>query len=55
MTAVGVCSFSRDSRNSATVSSAVPMIGNTLYRPRLLISCPLVTEVISRPMTMGSR
>ncbi len=31
------------------------MIGNTLYRPRLLISCPLVIEVTSMPTTIGSR
>ncbi len=55
MIAVGVDSVSRDSRNSATASSAVPMIGNTLYLPRLLISCPLMIEVTSRPRTMGSR
>ncbi len=38
MTAVEVCSSSRDSRNSATTSSAVPMIGKTLYRPVLVMS-----------------
>src|ERR1700733_11926497 len=44
-----------DSRYSDTASRAVPTIGNTLYRPIREISCPLPTDVISRPITWGSR
>jgi len=50
-----VVADSRDSSSSATTSSAVPMMGNTLYRPRREISWPLPTEVSSMPITMGSR
>ena len=44
----------RDSRYSPTVIVAVPTIGKILYRPHLLISCPVTIEVASRPAIIGS-
>src|SRR5258706_3944608 len=44
-----------DSRYRPTVKVAVPTTGKILYRPHLLISCPVPMEVASRPTISGSR
>ena len=44
----------RDSKKSPTPISTVPTIGNSRYRPVLLMVCPTPTEAISSPSTSGS-
>ena len=39
-----VCGVMRERRKRPSVMSAVPAIGNFLYRPRLLMRCPEVMD-----------
>src|SRR2546423_89389 len=55
MSAVEVCSSRRDNRKSATASTAVPTIGQTLYRPVPAMRWPLAIDATSRPPTIGTR
>src|SRR4051812_13013276 len=46
--------LSSDNRKRPTPINTVPMIGNTRYRPVLLITWPTTIDATSRPPTSGS-
>jgi hypothetical protein len=49
-----VSTASRESSSIPTTISAVPTIGNTLYRPYRVISWPLPIELTRTPAISGS-